>query len=117
MRKSSLSRKEDSTKWAHLYREWKGNGQKQRAFCEEKGISYWTFKDQIKILRRKGELKSAAKMGEFVPVKIKAEADTADKDQEGQAYCEIRFGTGGRVIIEDRKALDGLGQIVGAMSQ
>lgn len=117
MRESSLSRKEESTKWAYLYREWKGSGQKQRTFCEEKGIAYWTFKDQIKILRNKGVLKSAAKRGSFVPVKIKAEADASDKDQEDKSYCEIRFGTGGRVIIEDREALDGLGQIVGAMSQ
>ena len=117
MKESSLSRKEESTKWDYLYREWKGSGQKQRAFCEEKGIAYWTFKDQIKILREMGVLKSAAKKGAFVPVKIKAEADVANKDQEGQSYCEIRFGTGGRVIIEDREALEGLGQIVGAMSQ
>ena len=117
MRKTRLSRKEESRKWANVYREWKGSGQKQRAFCEEKGIAYWTFKEQIKILREMGELKSVAKRGLFVPVKIKAETDAADKDQEGQSYCEIRFGTGGRVIIEDREALDGLGQIVGAMSQ
>ena len=107
----------EETDWEEVYGEWKKSGQAQQEYCKTKGIGVSAFKNGVVRQRKKGQAKLANEGRPFVAVKIKPETDAEPKRLESQAYCEIRFGTGGRVVIEDKEALEGLRQLVGALSR
>ena len=105
----------EETDWEEVYGEWKKSGQAQQEYCKTKGIGVSAFKNGVVRQRKKVHAKLADESSPFVAVKIKPETAAEPKRSESQVYCEIHFGTGGRVVIEDKEALEGLRQLVGAL--
>ena len=40
--------------WNKTIERWKSSGKKQRAFCLDEGISYWTFRDKLNAQKKNG---------------------------------------------------------------
>lgn len=98
--------------WIRLYEEWQGSGQKQDIFCKNAGLNYYTFKQQTSRLIQSGEVKSLRKRDSteeaFVPIVVGG----SQKKESEAPYCEIRFRSGGRIIVEELKGIRELGQIL-----
>jgi len=40
--------------WNETIKRWKSSGKKQRTFCLDEGLSYWTFRDKLKAKKKNG---------------------------------------------------------------
>lgn len=40
--------------WEEIIEEWRQSGKLQKAYCREKGLSYWTFRDKLKAQNKNG---------------------------------------------------------------
>jgi hypothetical protein len=40
--------------WNKIIEKWRSSGKKQRAFCQDEGLSYWTFRDKLKARKKNG---------------------------------------------------------------
>jgi len=108
--KKQLNWKVEAGKWQGHYDEWLGSGLSQKAYCEAKGIRVEAFKTRLQMMRNKGILGPATRSG-FSEVKITGKPVTGDPD----VYCEIRFGSSGRIVIEKEGSLEKLRELVGAL--
>jgi hypothetical protein len=46
--------KEKKINWEEIMEDWRVSGKTQRAYCREKSISYWTFRDKLKTQNENG---------------------------------------------------------------
>jgi hypothetical protein len=38
--------------WKEIIRKWRRSGKSKKRFCEDEGLSYWTFRDKLKITEK-----------------------------------------------------------------
>ena len=114
MTKKRIDWKTEGPKWAEIYGNWKESGLTQDEYCDQNGVKASEFKMRTKALWDKGFLdpdKKPPRESNFVPVQVKTETTRARNP-----YCEIRFGSGGRIVIEDKSSLEGLRELVGVLT-
>jgi hypothetical protein len=44
----------DIIDWNKNIKKWESSGKKQKAFCKDEGLSYWTFRDKLKAKSKNG---------------------------------------------------------------
>ncbi len=103
-------------KWLRLHLEWQESGEPQKAYCEGKGIKYGCFSRATYRARRKErESRSPEKPRGFEALVIAKKEEPISLGSK--PYCEIRFGGGGRIVIETKDSVAGLRQLMGALGQ
>lgn len=112
----------DASKWQGHYDDWVVSGISQKEYSKNKGLRLNEFKSRIQMMRAKGILapgdkRVLAKMvqAQIRPVFSKVKITGEPKRTESEAYCEIRFGGGGRIVIENEGSLEKLRELVGAL--
>ena len=95
-------------KWARIYEEWLGSGKRQRDYCKEKGISFYSFKNNIYktgVVHQKKALFKAVS----IPQSVSGDWTTTGQDPP---YFEITFEGQSRIIVESRDSLVHLKQLI-----
>jgi len=95
-----------------IYRDWKGSGLSQTAYCKKHGIERGTFKDDLYQLRKRDRSKNE-RVGEFNQVRMVEEG----RRGEGEAYCEVRFSGGHIVSFSDKASVAGLKTLIRELIQ
>ena len=95
-----------------IYRDWKGSGLSQKAYCKKHGIEKRTFKDDLYQLRKRDRSKNERE-GEFNQVRMVEEG----RRGEGEAYCEVRFSGGHVVSFSDKESVAGLKTLIRELIQ
>jgi len=95
-----------------IYRDWKGSGLRQAAYCKRHGIEKHTFKDALYQLRKRDRLKNE-RAGEFNQVRMAEE----ERRVEDEPYCEVRFSGGHVVSFSDKESLSGLKTLIRELIQ
>ena len=120
--KKQINWKEEAGKWQGHYEDWRVSGVTQKEYCKEKGLRFDEFKARIQMMREKGLLGpcnsgflakpiQVQKRSGFSEVKITGAPESATPD----VYCEIRFGSSGRLVIENEGSLEKLRELVGVL--
>ncbi len=108
---------EDGKRWVQEFMEWKTSGQRQRRYCESRGLEFWRFKAGTLKARAGGELPSTGRAPRrvvqekpgFAMVKIEEiRAETAP-------FCEILFEGKPGIRIETAESLRMIRDLVRAM--
>ena len=92
-------------KWQGHYEQWQASGKTQRAYCDEAGIKYSTFKNIP------ARFKVRKDIGKFQPVKV-IEAIGSGVNVTPMPYCKIAFSNGDEIMISSATAM---GRLKGLM--
>lgn len=121
MRKQ-INWKEEASKWQAQYNDWRVSGLSQKEYSENKGLRLNEFKSRIQMMRAKGLMAPGDKrvLSKLVQARIRpgfseVKITGVPKATAPEAYCEIRFGDSGRIVIENESSLEKLRELVGAL--